>query len=236
MASWEPTASVGVSSAQQRWEALTFVHFAYEPDDLSAVLPDGLELDCFDGAAWLGITPFRLHAAVVPVAPGPRSTYVEVNVRTYVRDERGRDGVWFFSLELDQPAVVAALRTAAGLPYRWSDTWIEAAGPTFRYGVRLRPPHRPGRAELGVRVGERLPAPPGALETFLVGRWRAFTQHAGRLVCVPVEHEPWPLRHAELTAWSCDRFFEGLGLPRPSGDPHVLYSPGVEVRLGLPRP
>jgi uncharacterized protein len=236
VASWEPTERVTVPSAQQGWEALTFVHFAYAPEVIARLLPPGLEPDVHDGRAWVGITPFLLHAALVPVAPGPRGRYVELNVRTYVRDRGGRDGLWFLTLELNQPLVAAGLRTLLGVPYRWSDTSLTRDGAAVGYRARRHRPHRAGRLELRVEVGAPLAAPPGELETFLVGRWRAFTQRFGAVVDVPVEHEPWPLHRARLTRWRSERFLESLGLPAPRGEPHVLYSPGVETRLGLPRP
>lgn len=234
MASWQPTESVPLPSTQQGWEALTFVHFAYDPDVIAGMLPEPLVPDLHDGAAWVGVTPFRLQASVVPAAPGPRSTHVEVNVRTYVRHPDGRDGIWFLSLELDQAAVAGALRTALGLPYRWSDTWIDDRGREVGYGARRRAPHRAGELEMEVAVGEPIADPPGELEVFLVGRWRAFTEIAGELLSVPVEHESWPLATAELTGWRTSAFLESLGLPPPDAEPHVMFSEGVDVRLGFP--
>jgi uncharacterized protein len=87
-----------------------------------------------------------------------------------------------------------------------------------------------------VEVGEPLADPAAdSLETFLVGRWRACTERAGQLAAVPVEHEPWPLTQAELTAWRSDGSIANPGLPEPEGAPDVLLSRGVDVRLGLPR-
>lgn len=235
MASWEPTERVAVPSAQQSWDALTFVHFAYDPDVIARLLPEPLVPDVHEGRAWVGITPFRLRASLLPVAPGPRRTYVEINVRTYVRHPDGRDAIWFLSLELDQLAVVTALRTALGLPYQRSATRIEEDGGHVTYGVRRRLPRGSGALDLQVAVGGPLERPADELETFLVGRWRGVTQHAGQLLWVPVEHQPWPLARATLTRWRSDGFLESVGLPAPAGDPHVRFSPGVDVRLGWPR-
>lgn len=235
MASWEPTEHVAVPSAQQSWEALTFVHFAYDPGLVAELLPGALVPDVYDGTAWVGITPFRLHASVLPVAPGPRATYVELDVRTYVRDETGRDGLWFLTLELDHPAVAAGLHFLLGVPYRWSRTSVVQNGTTVGYRARRHRPHRQGLLDMQVEVGEALATPPGELETFLVGRWRAFTNHLGAMMRVPVQHAPWPLASAELAGWRDEGFLESLGLPKPRSEPHVLFSPGVDVRLGLPR-
>ena len=236
MASWQPTERVSVPSAQQSWEALTFVHFAYAPEVIARLLPAPLEPDLFDGRAWVGITPFRLRASVLPAVPGPRFTYVEVNVRTYARHPNGRDGLWFLSLELDQTAVSAGLRLGAGLPYRRAETGLEETAGSVSYVARRRPPHRRGSLEMQTAVGERLPTPPGEFETFVVGRWRAFLTRAGRLFSVPVQHEPWPLTSATLTEWRSDGFLRELGLEEPEPeDAHLLFSPGVDVRLGFPR-
>ena len=49
-----------------------------------------------------------------------------------------------------------------------------------------------------------------------------------------VEHEPWPLHRAELLA--CDEtLVAAAGLPAPDGEPLVLWSPGVHVRIARPR-
>jgi hypothetical protein len=92
MASWEPTETVPIPSAQQGWRKLTSVHHAYDHDVVARLLPDPLAPDLFEGRAWVGITPFQLEAAVVPVTPGPRSTHVEVNVRTYAVHPDGATG------------------------------------------------------------------------------------------------------------------------------------------------
>jgi len=44
----------------QRWTELSFVHWAFEPAAVRALLPHELEVDTFDGAAWVGLIPFRL--------------------------------------------------------------------------------------------------------------------------------------------------------------------------------
>jgi uncharacterized protein YqjF (DUF2071 family) len=57
---------------------------------------------------------------------------------------------------------------------------------------------------------------------------------AGSTLTVPVEHEPWRLVQAELTDWSADGYLENLGLPAQRSEPHVLFSPGIEAKLGFP--
>lgn len=236
MASWEPDEQVRVPLARQGWHEMTFVHHGYRPGDLALLLPDGYEPDTFDGLAWVGITPFWMHASVAPVLPGPRTWVPEVNVRTYVRDSRGQDAISFLSLELDQAAVASALRTGLRLPYRWSSIDIAAHGNQRVYTVDRRPPHQRGSLRMAIEIADELaPDERSAFETFLVGRWRAATTSRALRLHVPVEHPAWPLRRARLLAFD-DQLCPGLGLPEPVTEPHVLFSPGVEVSLGAPRP
>jgi uncharacterized protein len=236
MVDWTPEQHVRVPIVQQGWRSLTFLHHAYPPQVVADLLPPGLEPDTYEGRAWVGVTPFLMRASVLPVLPGPRLPVVEVNVRTYVRDRGGRDGIWFFSLELDQAAVVAGLRGLVRLPYRWARGAIERRGPSIRYHSERRWPHVPASMTLALRVGDELDEHEvGPLETFLVGRWRAYTRVLGQLITVPVEHEPWPLRRAEIVELEED-LLGSAGLPAPADQPHVLFSPGVDARFGLPRP
>src|SRR4051794_22172166 len=87
-------------SMAMRWEDLLFAHWRIEPGLLRPHIPSGLELDLFDGAAWLGVVPFRMantRLRVLPPMPGT-SAFPELNVRTYVTRD-GKPGVWFFSLD-----------------------------------------------------------------------------------------------------------------------------------------
>ena len=232
MAGWRPEERVRVPAARQGWYEMTFLHHGYRPEDVAPLLTP----DVHEGLAWIGITPFWMHASLAPVLPGPRTWVPEVNLRTYVRDRRGRDAIWFFSLELDHAAVSASLRSLLRLPYRWSSIGIDTTEALRTTTVRRRPPHRDGALHLAVEVGRPLAASEvSELEAFLVGRWRAATRIGRAELRVPVEHPPWPLWSAELIAFE-DQLSPSLGLPEPVTAPWVHYSPGVEVRLGAPRP
>lgn len=92
-------------------------------------------------------------------------------------------------------------------------------------GRRLRVVVEPGDA---VRF-------PDAWSDAVTGRWNSFTRRAGTLWRVPVEHAPWPLHDAAAPRLRTD-LLEACGLPTPSGAPRVSWSPGVDVRVGAPRP
>jgi uncharacterized protein YqjF (DUF2071 family) len=136
---------------RQRWARLTFLHWSFEPEAVQRLLPDGLVADLFDGVAWVGLVPFYMNVStagrqVFPtVATAGRhvsptvgtgggfqvpwvSRFCETNVRTYVRDEQGRAGIWFFSLDAARLGAVVVARTTYRLPYFWSAMRISEHG------------------------------------------------------------------------------------------------------------
>ena len=42
----------------QEWRNLTFMHWEVEPSNLEPYIPDGLEIDLFEGKAYVGTIPF----------------------------------------------------------------------------------------------------------------------------------------------------------------------------------
>ena len=223
--------------ALQRWSALTFVHWSYRAEDVEALLPSGLTADLHEGRAWVSLTPFvmtRVRVPGVPPVPG-LSTFPEINVRTYVRDRTGRDGLFFFTLECARSATLGA-RPTLQLPYAWARMSVQQGDHTVRYtSTRRLPRNADATLDLTVRPGPAIgDAERTARDDWLTGRWRAFTGSGTVRACVNVEHEPWQMQHATI-----DELHGGLvtstGLPAPSGEPLVHFSVGVDVRLDRPR-
>jgi uncharacterized protein YqjF (DUF2071 family) len=221
----------------QGWHDLASIHWRYEPSVVQALLPDGFTVDTFDGSAWVGVLPFHMRRIRVPGTPalGPLSTFPETNVRTYLVDPAGRRGVWFCSLDITRllPALVA--RVTYNLPYCWAAMSIEQQGDLWRYRSRRRWPQRGPASAVEVRVGEAIPrGEESELELFLSARWALGTTLVGRTMWAEVDHPPWPLHRAELVTMD-ETLVTAAGLPAPTGEPIVLWSPGMEVRIGRPR-
>ncbi|NJM37932.1 MAG: DUF2071 domain-containing protein [Akkermansiaceae bacterium] len=103
----------------QRWSDLLFLHWRWDCEDLQKRLPPGLFIDRYENEAWLGIVPFlmkRVRPRFLPALPW-LSWFQELNVRTYVYDENGVPGVWFFSLDCNQSLAVYLAQTLFSLPY-----------------------------------------------------------------------------------------------------------------------
>lgn len=234
MSGREPEELVENAASRQRWHAMAFLHWRYDVDELQRLLPSKLEVDTYDGAGWVSITPFLMkdfRLGPLPAVPGI-STFPETNVRTYVRGPDGRDGLWFFALEADSVPTVLGASSLYGVPYQFADMDVEEDG-IVRYRSRRRERPEVGH-DISVRPGPECAAP-SELDHWLTGRWRAYSTIAGRLTKVPVQHQPWPLWDAELLHLE-QSLFGAVGLVDPEEDPLVQYSPGVDVRIGVPTP
>jgi uncharacterized protein YqjF (DUF2071 family) len=226
---------------RQKWRELLFVHWPIRADLLRPLVPPQLELDLFDGTAYVGLVPFTM-TGVRPVGlPAVRglSSFHETNVRTYVH-YRGRDpGVWFFSLDAANLIAVKLARSLFHLPYHHARMFLEheqARSPdqprTILYaGVRQWPAPLP--ASYFVRAtpaGTVQPAQPGSLEHFLVERYILYAMGKTRLHQGYVHHAPYPVQTAGLHSLD-ESLLGAAGIVRPELAPLVHFAAGVDVEV-----
>lgn len=219
---------------RQQWTELAFFHWAYDPAVVQQLLPAGITVDTFDGAAWVGLIPFEMrNVRVGSTPPVPwLGSFIEINVRTYVTDVLGRRAVWFFSLDVSRTVIVAAARSAFALPYCWARTDHQREGDRHRYSLTRRWPRPSGaHADIEFTVGDELAdGEVGGLEHFLTARWALLTTRRGRVLNGAVDHQRWPLHRVGDVTIDQD-VIEAAGLPCPVGAPHAMYSPGVDVSV-----
>ena len=223
---------------RQGWKDLAYLHWPYDPGVVQKRLPVGLQVDTFEGKAWVGLVAFQMERIRLPGMPAVPylGTFPETNVRTYVRGPDGRPGVWFDSLDVTRLLPVLVARSTYRLPYMWSKMSIVRVGHQVSYAARRRwPDPRGASSAFTIRRNDRIPASDvSPLEHFLTARWGLYTRLRDQLAFAPVAHPPWPLERAELEHFN-DQLVEAAGYLVPNGHPIVHYSPGVEVRIGLPR-
>jgi hypothetical protein len=222
----------------QRWHDLLFAHWEISPSLLKEAVPVPLELDLYEGSAWVGIIPFTISGVRLRGTPAlPRlSAFTELNVRTYVR-YRDLSGVYFFSLDAGSRLAVTAARRWYRLPYYRAQMKAHRQEEEIEYRSR-RMHHSVPPAELLVRyhpTGEaRLPKP-GSLDHWLVERYRLLTVHEGRVLVAEIHHPAWRLRPA-VAEFRNNTMTEGLGVELPSGEPRLAFAKEQEVLVWPPAP
>ncbi len=197
----------------QRWHDLLFIHLPLAPDVLRPLLPPQLELDTFDGQAWVGIVPFWVsHASLRWVPPPPLlSRFPEINVRTYVT-LRGIPGVYFFSLDAGNPLAVLGEETI----YYHSQR-LGTRGPSPIYEAMYHP------------NGPVFFAHHGTLEYWLTERYCLYTvTEKNRVYRVDIQHGPWPLQPAEQTS-KRNTMASAQGIPLPDQPPLLHFARQQDV-------
>jgi len=220
----------------QRWENLLFLHWTIDRETIQQTLPPGLHADAFAGTSWLGLVPFAMRGVRPAGLPaiGPLSHFLELNVRTYVHDDEGVPGVWFYSLDCNQPLAVLIAQKIFRLPYRHA-TMQADFGETIDY----RSTRRGSTTESHYRwqpQGDARTAAAGSLEYFLLERYHLYAARGHRLYRGTVAHEPYAFRETRLEEFSPHPAtlagFSDLA-PHPQ---HLCHADGVNVRiLGLER-
>ena len=229
---------------RQRWRELLFLHWPVAAEDLRPLVPPALELDLFEGTAYVGLVPFTMEG-VRPVGLPPvrgLSNFHETNVRTYVHRE-GRDpGVWFFSLDAANRIAVSLARRLFHLPYYYARMFLErdVATETGRgnpgsilYAGARRDARSTGPASYLVRalpVGAVNPARPGTLEHFLAERYFLYAPAGDRLYQGRVHHAPYPLQAADVLALD-ESLVAAAGIRRPASPPMGHFARGVDVKV-----
>lgn len=219
------------------WHDLAFLHWPVDGAILRPHLPPGLELDTFDGQAWLGIVPFRMTRVAPPgLFPLPWfSAFPELNVRTYVT-AGGKPGVWFISLDASRRAAVEVARSHFHLEYLYARIDFEPK-PDGWFDYRCtRRDRRAGPAsfDASYRGTGRLanPVQPGSIEYFLTERYCFYAANRRReLFRCDVEHVLWPLESAEVEIRS-NRMTESiLGFSLGNAPPVLAhFSKSLDVR------
>lgn len=213
------------------WHDLLFMHWPLPPSDIQPLIPPGLELDTFDGQAWIAVVPFfmsDIHARSMPPFPG-LSRMAELNVRTYVTRD-GKPGVYFFSLDAASVIAVTVARLTYHLPYFYAKMNVERRGNDVHYTSRRL--YKEMQAEyLGVYAptGDLYQSTPGNLDHFLTERYCLYTADTkGRILRGEIHHAPWPLQPAEAEV-RINTMTLPLALELPDCPPLLHFARELEV-------
>jgi uncharacterized protein YqjF (DUF2071 family) len=205
----------------QSWHDLLFAHWPVDAAVLWPLLPSQLQVDTFEGQAWLAVVPFRMTGVRLRGTPAMPwlSAFPELNVRTYVTTG-GKPGVWFFSLDAANSLAVAIARAWFRLPYfraRMScedrEGWIHYQSERTHRGASaaaLKGRYRP--------LDESFCPHRGTLEYFLTERYCLYTiDGRGQVIRGEIHHPAWSLQRGEAEIEQ-NSMTESLGIalqPRP---------------------
>lgn len=210
---------------RQSWCDLLFAHWPVAVAEVQPLLPAGLELDTFDGVAWLGVVPFRMAGVAPRYLPAVPclSEFPELNVRLYVTRDN-KPGVWFLSLDATSRLAVAVGCRFFHVPYhlaQMSMTTGKEGGLAFHSARRssrttvFRTCYQP--------ASDPAYAKPGTLEHFLTERYCFYAAAPnGALLRTEVHHHPWPLQ-AAVAEIEQNSMVAAAGIAIGDGPPMLLH-------------
>lgn len=218
------------------WKGGLFIHWPFDPEQIRPHVPAPLELDTYNGRAWVTLLPFVLSDAGLRFSPSfTRMTFPELNFRTYVRFD-DTSGLYFFSVDVGQRLVPFVVGGTSRLPCYYADMDVQMRGdqidfrsvrkqkkePSVRFTASYRPSGPVYRAE------------PGTLDYWLTERRRMYDPVGKDVLYAEIAHDPWPLQPADVTI-RANSMFEKSSLPSPKDDSRVHYSDRRSITGSIPR-
>lgn len=212
---------------EQTWLDLLFAHWAISPEGLRPLIPKPVELQTFEGNAWVAVTPFHMDLKL-RCAPAPRLHFPELNCRTYI-SYRGKPGVFFFSLDAGSRMAVRGGRAFYKLPYFYSQMSVQKRGEQVFYSAQRDASNAPFGATYQPVSAVRH-SQPGSLEHWLTERYCLYTVAQGHVYRSEIHHIPWPLQNA-----SCEirenRIAAAAGIQLPDIVPVLHFASRLDVLI-----
>lgn len=186
---------------KQRWDDVLFLHWPVQPELLRPLLPKGVELDLFEGNAWIGFVFFEvngLRPRLIPPIPFV-NTFPELNVRTYIR-RNGKPGVYFLSMDATNKIAIKMARATYSLPYLYADISLKRSATSVSLSSIRKERDFP-RESLQVKykpTGENIPNEEGSLTHWLVERYCLWSVIGDELCRTDIHHPKWVVEAVEV--------------------------------------
>lgn len=218
------------------WRDLLFASWRVPMDVIRAKVPPELEIDTFQGDAWVSMVPMAvtgMHFRGVPEIPGLTSLR-ELNLRTYVK--RGnKGGVYFLSIECPAVASDWMANHFFGVPYLEANIATYNDGATYQYASERTQPNAPPAAFFGTfePVGEAAGPAPGSLEQWLVERYCLYFVKNGTVYRGDIHHADWELQSADAQI-AVNTIPKASGLDLAAKPDHLAFCSRTDTLVWLP--
>lgn len=181
----------------QKWKNVFFMHWSVPADQLRPHIPSRLNIDTYQGQAWISIVVFDLagiYVSKIKMIP----SFPEINVRTYVTYD-GQPGVYFLALDAKQWTTYTFAKRLFHLPYYKS--YVSFTNVESHFHVICK---RQDKRSEALRFSATLAAQPEkvnatihSLDDWLTERYCFYCTNAARdLLRGKIEHKRWPLQRA----------------------------------------
>ncbi len=205
----------------QEWNNAVFLHWQVNLGDLKSLVPSDLEIDLFEGKAWVSLVIFKMEKIRPRNLPpfAPISNFDEINIRTYVK-KNNKTGVYFLSIEAGSKLSCIIAKTLSELPYRYSkmnrkSTVFQSENKQFGDSISLN-----------YSVGRKLTEKTN-LNTWLTERYSLFQDTSTSINEFEIHHVEWPIYQVSIE--NIDVHYPRFSQLINNSPEKIQYSTGVQV-------
>jgi uncharacterized protein YqjF (DUF2071 family) len=205
----------------QEWNNAIFLHWQVDYDELRKLVPKDLDIDLFEGKAYISIVAFTMQKIRPRNIPSfsPISDFHEINIRTYVKVNK-KSGVHFLSIEGAKKLSCRIAKKISGLPYRYSKmkrTNNYYTSHNQKHGDYLSLSYQIGGAINNI----------SNIDKWLTERYALFQNVKQNVIEYEIHHIEWPIFHIRLENLNVNYGrFNRLITNEPN---YSYYSTGVQV-------
>jgi uncharacterized protein len=205
----------------QEWNNALFFHWAIPFDILRNYVPEKLELDTFNGQAYVSLVAFTMQKIRPRNLPSIAciSDFNEINLRTYINNNH-KKGVYFLNIEAEKSLSAFIAKQVSGLPYEKSTikrTATKYNSSNLKKGFFL---------DTEFEIKEELQNKT-ELDKWLTERYCLYLAKDDKIYRYDIHHQEWELKDAEIKRLNL-RYKKG-SMDLINQPDLVHYSDGVKV-------
>ncbi|MBS4202106.1 DUF2071 domain-containing protein [Bacillus sp. FJAT-49732] len=219
---------------RQKWSNVFFMHWPIQPELLQPYIPSSIEVDTYDGFAWLGVIIFNIDGIYLRGFPPVsfRPAFPEINLRTYVKCDN-KPGIYFLSLDVDDWTSYTLAKRWLNVPYHPAKISIQKNVDTFHYeSLRMGSSNTPIVCKGSFTPQSNIFHPNSdTIDHWLSERYCFFSNdQRSNMYCLDIHHHPWPLQKADAVIKKND-LFKPFSFHLEDEKPILHFSQGVEALI-----
>lgn len=205
----------------QEWNNAIFLHFKVNLEELKKHVPKELEIDLFQGEAWVSVVAFTMEKIRPKNIPAfsPISNFHEINIRTYVK-MNNKTGVYFLSIEGGTKLSCKIAKFISDLPYRYST--IERTSKLYSSSNLNFKDELCFEFEIGKQIEQK-----SEVDNWLTEKYALFQETDNYINEYEIHHFPWVVNDVDVKNLKC--FYPRFMYLLNNKPDKMQYSKGVKV-------
>jgi uncharacterized protein YqjF (DUF2071 family) len=205
----------------QEWNNALFLHWKIPLEILRELVPKQLDIDTFDGNAYVSLVAFTMEKIRPRHFPSINyiSDFDEINLRTYI-DNGNKKGVYFLNIEAAKSLSAFIARQLSGLPYEKAD--LSRTKTTYKSKNTKKGFHLDTEFEIKELLTEKT-----ELDKWLTERYCLYIDINEIIYRYDIHHKEWKIKNVKLKKLNLKYNIKKLNLTNKPNLTH--YSNGVKV-------